>query len=81
MWDVPSVAGGTSLTIDPRGSTVNKPILRFANFGAGQVTEVSLGGVVLQPGSGYFATVDAATHTLWLTLNGAVSSALTLRVR
>lgn len=42
---------------------------------------MSLGGVVLQPGVGYFATVDPGTQSVWLTLNGTVSSAVTLRVR
>ena len=81
VWDLPAVIGGTSTTIDPKGQTLTTPIVRLTNFTASQLTEVSLGGVPLQSGSGYFATLDAATHTLWITLNGTVSSTLTLLVR
>ncbi len=81
VWDLPAVIGGTSMTIDPKGQTLTTPIVRLTNFTASQLTEVSLGGVPLQSGSGYFATLDAATHTLWITVNGTISSTQTLRVR
>jgi hypothetical protein len=33
-----------------------------------------------QPLASYFASVDAANQTLWLTLNGTVQGAVTLHV-
>ena len=80
-WDAPSIQGGTTLTLDPKGAEIAAPIFRFTHFTATQPTEVKVDGAVLEPGVGYFATVDAVTQTLWLTLNGKVSAPITVQVR
>ena len=51
------------------------------HFTATQPIEVKVDGAVLEPGVGYFATVDAVTQTLWLTLNGQVSAPINFQVR
>jgi hypothetical protein len=80
-WDAPAVSGGTTLALDPRGAAIKAPIFHLSQFNGAQVTEVKVDGVVLQPGVGYFATVDAATQSVWVTLNGTVSAPITLQVR
>ena len=80
VWEAPSTQSGTTLTLDPKGAEITAPIFRLTNYTATQPTEVKVDGEVLQPGA-YFATVDAATQSLWLTLNGKVSSPITLQVR
>ncbi len=81
VWEAPHVQSGTTLTLDPQGEEIAAPIFRLMNFTATTPTEVKVDGVLLQPGVGYFATVDAVTQTLWLTLNGKVSAPITLQVR
>ena len=81
VWDAPAASGGTTLTLDPKNAALNAPIFRLTGFTSAQLTQVTVDGVVLQPGAGYFATVDAATQSVWITLNGTVSAPITLRVQ
>ena len=80
-WELPAVAGGTAWTLDPRGGPVSAPVFHLTGFGAAGPTEVRVDGAALTAGQGYFATPDASDGSLWLTLNGTVSAAVTVRVQ
>ena len=75
-WD----SSASTVTLNPSAGAVSAPIFRFTAFSAAQLTAVTLGGVPLAPGD-YFASVDAANQTLWLTLNGTVTGPVTLQVQ
>ena len=81
MRDVPTTANAATTTLDPKGAAISAPIFHFTNFTASQVGEVQVDGVTLQAGVGYFATLDPATQSLWVTLNGTVSAPVSLQVR
>jgi hypothetical protein len=77
-----TAAAGTSVTVAPAtGTTVETPVFHFTGFTASAVTQVTLSGHVLNAGSDYFATVDAATQSLWITLNGTVTGSVMLTVQ
>jgi hypothetical protein len=77
-WDAPI---STPFTVDPPGAAITSPIFRLTGFNGTALTEVTVNGVALLPGHGYFATIDAATQSVWVTLNGTLSEPITLRVR
>jgi hypothetical protein len=78
-WTAPS---GTSVTLAPSaGGTVETPVFHFTGFTAAAASAVTLSGHPLTAGSDYFVTVDAATQSLWLTLNGSVTGSVTLQVQ
>lgn len=81
VWDAPAAAGGTTLSLNPQGGAISAPVFHLSNFTASTVSQVTVDGVALQPGTGYFATLDAADQSLWLTLNGTVSSPVSVRVQ
>lgn len=77
-WEAPA---SSTLTINPAGGAIESPVFRLTGFEASSLTEVSVNGTALQAGSGYFATIDPLSRSLWLTLNGTVSAPITLNVR
>ncbi len=80
-WDRAYAPGGTTFNVDPRGGAITTPIFRFTSFTGSSVSEVRVGGVTQTAGVGYFATIDPATQTLWITLNGTVSGNVSVLVR
>ena len=56
------------------------PVFHFTGFTAAQLGQVKLNGVALSPNLGYFATVDAASHSVWVTLNGKVNAPVSLHL-
>lgn len=69
--------GVVELALSP-GSPLTSPTFHVTGFGHA-ATKVSRDGVAL-PDSAYFATYDATTGDLWLTLNGRAESGFSLRV-
>jgi len=76
VWTSAMTAGGATVTIDPAGGALKAPVFRFTGY-TGGAPVVKLDGAPLDA---VFTTVDAATQTLWVTLNGTVTSPATLRV-
>jgi hypothetical protein len=75
-WTAPA---GTSVTMAPSaGTTVETPVFHFTGYSAAAPSMVTLSGHELNAGTDYFATVDAATQSLWITLNGTVTGSVTL---
>ncbi len=77
VWSAPMAAGGATVTIDPTGGALVSPVFRFTGFTAAAPSRVTLDGA---PFGSTFATVDAASQTLWLTLHGTVTARVTLHV-
>jgi hypothetical protein len=78
-WTAPA---GTSVTMAPAaGTTVETPVFHFTGYTAAAPGGVMLSGHELSAGTDYFATVDAATQSLWITLNGTVTGSVTLQAQ
>jgi hypothetical protein len=77
VWRVAMTGNRGDVTLNPAGGAVEKPIFRFTGFTGAAPTRVTLDG---QPTSNYFASVDAATQTLWVTLNGTVTGQVAVHV-
>ena len=71
-------ATAATVTLDPKGAAIASPVFRFT---APQLTQVTLNGVPLTANAGYFATVDPATQSVWVTLNGTVTGPISLQVQ
>jgi hypothetical protein len=56
-------------------------VFHFTGYTAAAPGSVTLSGHTLTAGTDYFATVDAATQSLWLTLNGTVTGSVTLQAQ
>ncbi len=80
-WEVACAAGRATATLDPKGAAVAAPVFRFRGFTAATVSSVVLNGQPVTAGVDYFASVDPAQQTLWLTLNGTVTAPMTVQVR
>lgn len=78
VWEAPASA---TLSLNPQGGAISAPVFHLSNFTASAVSQVLVDGVALQPGTGYFATLDPADQSLWLTLNGTVSSPVSVQVQ
>jgi hypothetical protein len=79
-WEVGCAQSRATVTLDPKGKALSAPVFRFSGFTQSQLGSVTLNGQALTPGVAYFATVDAAQQTVWLTLNGAVTAPVVLHV-
>ncbi|MBL8950203.1 MAG: hypothetical protein JNK82_05465, partial [Myxococcaceae bacterium] len=77
VWAVPMAGGKATVTLNPAGGEVKTPVFRFTGFSGAAPAQVTLDGAAV---SSFFATVDAATQTLWLTLHGTVTGRTTLHV-
>jgi hypothetical protein len=79
-WDVETASSRATVRLAPNDGAIEAPIFRFQGFTSAQLSQVTLNGSALTPNSGYFATLDAAEQTLWLTLNGTVTAPVVLHV-
>lgn len=77
VWKAAMSGNRATVTMNPAGGAVAKPIFRFTGFTGAAPARVTLDG---QETSAYFASVDAATQTLWVTLNGTVTGPLSIHV-
>jgi hypothetical protein len=81
VWDAPTAANAATVTLDPKGTEIASPVFHFTGFTATQLSQVTINGVALTANSGYLATIDAASQSLWLTLNGKVNGPISLHVQ
>ena len=79
-WDVATASSRATVRLVPNAGPIEAPIFRFQGFTSAQLSQVTLNGSPLTPNAGYFATLDAAEQTLWLTLNGTVTAPVVLHV-
>jgi|CXWL01.1.fsa_nt_gi hypothetical protein len=72
-WDVLVASNRATVTVEPTKGALAQPLLRFTGFTISALSKVTVDGRVLTADEEYFATVDTASQTVWLTLNGVVS--------
>jgi hypothetical protein len=80
-WELAAVVGGTSFTLDPKGGPVSAPVFHLTGFAGADAASVTVGGVALAAGQGYFTSRDSSDGSLWLTLNGTVNAPVVVRVQ
>jgi len=79
-YKLAAASNQVTATLTPAAGSIASPVFHVTGFTAAQLSSVSLNGAALTADQDYFATVDAASHELWLTLNGTVTSAVTLHL-
>jgi len=81
VWDAQAAANAVTLTLAPGGGPLANPVFRIHGYTANAApSKVTFGGATLTADKDYFATVDTATTSLWLTLNATLGSTGTLTV-
>ncbi len=80
VWQLAAASNQVTATLTPGAGALASPIFHLTGFSASQLSSVTLNGTPLTADQGYFATVDTAGQSLWLTLNGTVTAAVTLHV-
>jgi hypothetical protein len=80
VWKLAAASNAVTATLTPAAGPITQPVFHVTGFNAAQLSSVTLNGTTLTADQGYFATVDAASHELWLTLNGTVTAAVTLHL-
>jgi hypothetical protein len=79
-WDAQTASGAATLVLSlPTGSCVN-PVFHLHGYAAGPPSSVTLDGRSLAADAEYFASVDPATTSLWVTLNLTVTGTATLAI-
>ena len=67
-------------SLSPPAAGIVHPLILIHGWTAAAPTSVTVSGVAQVAGVGYFASVDTATQTLWLTLNASFSGATAVTV-
>jgi hypothetical protein len=81
-WEADAASNRASLTFDTAGATLSHPMLVLHGYTAPDApAAITLDGQALASGKDYFASVDAAGQTLWLTLQRDLKGSVTLQVR
>ena len=79
-WDVQAAAGAATVTFTVAGGgKLTNPLLLVHGYSGG-APHLTWNGAPLTADTHYFATVDAASSTLWITLGYAVSGSGTLTI-
>ena len=81
-WDVIAAGNAADAILTPAsGRPLNHPIFLLHGYGLGQLPKtISVGAGLSRPDVDYFATLDPATRTLWVTVNRLATSPVRLRV-
>ena len=78
-WEVTAnAASGVTMRLDTKGRAVERPMFRIANYRASAPATITVGGATLTKDVDYFASVDTATQTMWLTFARTLSGSVTL---
>ena len=80
-WDLQAAANAASARMAVGGGSLVHPVVRLLGYTGSLPSSVTLGGAALQADVDYFASVDAANHVLWLTLNRTVAGTVDLAIR
>ncbi|MCC6808282.1 MAG: hypothetical protein IT381_12740 [Deltaproteobacteria bacterium] len=80
-WELRAAANRVRATLAVATGALKSPVIVVHDWTAGAPTEVTLDGAPLAAGSGYFASVDASSTALWITVNASLSGAHTLAIR
>jgi len=80
-WDVQGAANAATVELKAGSAHLDHPVLRVFGYDAPTPPPPHRGGDEdFSAENPYFATVDAATKTLWLTLNGTLTGTATIEI-
>jgi hypothetical protein len=79
-WDAHAASGAATLVLSVSSGSLANPVFHLHDYGAGPPSSVTLDGKPLTADSEYFASVDPATSSLWITLNLTVTGTATVAI-
>ncbi|MFN2508156.1 MAG: glycoside hydrolase family 44 protein [Chthoniobacterales bacterium] len=81
-WDITAAGNAVTATLTPAaGKPLNRPIFVVHNYKLERLPKtIAVGDGLTKAGVDYFATLDAATQRLWITVNRLITSPMRLRV-
>ncbi|MFP2927514.1 hypothetical protein ACLESO_20420 [Pyxidicoccus sp. 3LG] len=80
-WEVQAASNRATLRFEAGTRTLTHPVVVLRGYTASAApTRVTLDGQALAADADFFASVDEATDSLWLTVNRALTGTVTLRV-
>jgi hypothetical protein len=79
-WDAHAAGNAATLVFNVPGGSLTNPVIHLHDYTAATVPHVALSGSPLTPDTDYFATIDAASKSAWITLNFAVTGNRTLAI-
>lgn len=79
-WDIEAEGGGATLELTSGSGVLDHPIVRVLGYEGSDAPRVRVGGEELTADVDFFATLDAGTKTLWLTLNGTIQGTTAIEV-
>jgi hypothetical protein len=80
-WDVHAASNAVTVSLDVPSGSLSQPVFRVHDYTASAPpAHVTYGGKALVADTDYFATLDAATSSVWITLNLTASGTGTLTV-
>jgi hypothetical protein len=79
-WDAHAASGAATLVLSVFGGSLANPVFHLHDYGAAAPSHMTLDGRPLTADSEYFASLDPATSSLWVTLNFTVTGTATLAI-
>ena len=79
-WEVTAQSNQAVVTFTTPAAGLVDPILVVLSYDSGNDPSVAVDGVPLEAGSGFFASRDSASKTLWITLMGNFAGAKVISV-
>ena len=78
-WEVTANASsGVTMRLDTKARAVDRPMFRIGGYRTTVPATIIVGGATWQNDVDYFASVDTATQTMWLTLARTLNGAVTI---
>ena len=80
-WAVDADTNAATIQIDVGAASIRSPVVELRGYDATSApSTVTLGGHALVADTDYFATVDTASHRLWITLDTTLTGRSELAV-
>jgi hypothetical protein len=79
-WDVIASNNRATFTVDAKAGALTAPMFRLSQFSNAKVSKVTIEGRPLTENTEFFATIDGANQTAWITLNGTVSGTAVIQL-
>jgi hypothetical protein len=75
-----NASSGVTLKLDTKARAVDRPMFRVLGYKVAAPSTIVVGGATLTKDVDYFASVDATTQTLWLTIARTLTGAVTVSI-
>lgn len=82
VWDITAASNAVNATLAPAaGQALDHPIFVINGYTSAQLpASISVGSGLTAPDVDYLATLDAANHRLWITVNRVVTAPMNLQI-